>query len=72
MQKPAIIVDKSTVPVGTADEVEKIIEEVMSSLQIEGEKDMGRVMGVVMPKVKGKADGKLVQQKVKEHLSRLQ
>lgn len=53
------------------DEVVKIIEEVISSLPVESEKDMGRVMGVIMPKVKGKAEGKLVQQKVKEHLSRL-
>ena len=32
---------------------------------------MGRVMGAVMPKVQGKADGKLVVQKVKEYLAKL-
>jgi len=55
----------------SGDEVLKIIREVVSSLQVDSEKDMGRVMGVIMPKVKGKADGKLVQQKVKEYLSSL-
>lgn len=53
------------------DEVVKIIREVVISLQVESEKDIGRVMGEIMPKVKGKADGKLVQQKVKEYLSNL-
>ena len=32
-------------------------------------KDMGKVMGVLMPKVKGRADGKLVNTIVKEALN---
>ncbi|MCA9911664.1 MAG: GatB/YqeY domain-containing protein [Anaerolineae bacterium] len=32
-------------------------------------KDMGKVMGVLMPKVKGQADGKLVNEVVRELLS---
>lgn len=31
-------------------------------------KDFGKVMGAIMPKVKGKADGKLVNQTVKDAL----
>ena len=31
--------------------------------------DMGRVMGALMPKVKGKADGSLVNKLVQQHLS---
>ncbi|MCQ2570090.1 MAG: GatB/YqeY domain-containing protein, partial [Limosilactobacillus sp.] len=34
----------------------------------ESMKDMGKVMGVVMPQVKGKADGKLVNETVKAAL----
>ena len=51
--------------------LDKIITEAIESLQVTNEKDMGRVMGAIMPKVKGKADGKVVQQKVKEHLAKL-
>jgi len=53
------------------EEIEKIVNEAIESLQVTSEKDMGHVMGAIMPKVKGKADGKLVQQKVKESLAKL-
>jgi uncharacterized protein YqeY len=52
-------------------DLEDIIQSSIESLQVTSEKDMGRVMGAIMPKVKGKADGKLVQQKVKDHLAKL-
>jgi hypothetical protein len=34
-----------------------------------GAKEMGKVMAVLMPKVKGRADGKMVNSIVKELLS---
>jgi len=52
-------------------DLDKIISESIASLQVTSEKDMGRVMGAIMPKVKGKADGKVVQQKVKDQLAEL-
>lgn len=52
-------------------DLDKIITEAIESLQVTSEKDMGRVMGAIMPNVKGKTDGKVVQQKVKEHLAKL-
>ncbi|MCK4560217.1 MAG: GatB/YqeY domain-containing protein [Calditrichia bacterium] len=52
-------------------DLDKIITETIESLQVTSEKDMGRVMGAIMPKVKGKTDGKVVQQKVKEYLTKL-
>ncbi len=52
-------------------DLDKFIKEAIESLQVTSEKDMGRVMGAIMPKVKGKTDGKVVQQKVKEHLAKL-
>jgi uncharacterized protein len=53
------------------DEIEKIVNDTLSSLNISGMSDLGRVMGALMPKVKGKADGKIVQQKVREAISKL-
>jgi uncharacterized protein YqeY len=53
------------------DEIEKIIQETIMSLQASSEKDIGRVMGAIMPKVKGKADGRIIQQKVRVALTKL-
>lgn len=53
------------------EELSNIIKETISTLQVSDEKDMGRVMGAVMPKVKGKADGKIVQKKVKDFFANL-
>jgi len=53
------------------EEVENIVNETVSSLNVSGMSDLGRVMGALMPKVKGKADGKIVQQKVRDALSKL-
>ena len=47
-----------------ADEIKAIITEVLASLSIDVPtgKDKGRIMKELMPKVKGKADGKLVNE----------
>lgn len=49
-----------------ADEIKSIINEVLSGLGIEAPtaKDKGKIMKELMPKVKGKADGKLVSELV--------
>ena len=42
----------------TIEEIQKIVREVMAELGIEGGKqNMGKLMGALMPRVKGKADG---------------
>lgn len=45
-------------------EVEKIVQETVAQVGATSKADMGKVMGALMPKVKGKADGKMVSQKV--------
>lgn len=50
------------------EELEKIIKEAISSMGDVSLKDMGKVMGQVMPKVKGKADGTKVSETVKKVL----
>ncbi|HJG84055.1 MAG TPA: GatB/YqeY domain-containing protein [Weissella thailandensis] len=49
-------------------EVEDIVKETISEVGATSKADMGKVMGALMPKVKGKADGKLVSQKVQSLL----
>ncbi|KKW05588.1 MAG: hypothetical protein UY40_C0014G0010 [candidate division CPR1 bacterium GW2011_GWC1_49_13] len=51
------------------EEVSKLVEEAVSQTGASGMTDMGKVMGALMPKIKGKADGSLVSRLVKESLS---
>lgn len=55
----------------SADDVKKIVTETVQQVGAASMKDFGKVMGAVMPKVKGQADGKLVNQTVKDTLSNL-
>ena len=51
------------------EEILKIIDQSIQETQASSPKDMGKVMKAVMPKIGGKADGKLINQLVKERLS---
>ncbi len=53
----------------TAAEVEKIVDEAVKESGAAGPKDMGNVMRVVMPKIAGRADGKLVNEIVRKKLT---
>lgn len=50
------------------EEVAKIVDEAVAESGATQPKDMGAVMKLVMPKVKGRADGKLVNELVKSRL----
>lgn len=50
------------------DEVRKLVTEAVKQTGAASPQDMGKVMGALMPKVKGKADGTLVSRLVKEQL----
>ena len=52
------------------DEVKGLIKEAISEVGAAGPKDMGKVMKLVMSKTKGQADGKLVNNLVKEMLEK--
>jgi len=51
------------------EEILKIIDQTIEETQASSLKDIGKVMKSVMPKLEGKADGKLINQMVKEKLS---
>ena len=53
----------------TREEVIKIVDETIHETQATSLKDLGKVMKTVMPRLQGKADGKLINQLVKERLS---
>ncbi|MEK7312989.1 MAG: GatB/YqeY domain-containing protein [Deltaproteobacteria bacterium] len=52
------------------DELLKIVKESAAECGAVGPNDMGKLMKVLMPKVKGRADGKVVQDMVKKALSK--
>ena len=53
----------------TEAEVREIVTEAVAIAGATSSKDMGKVMAVLMPKVKGRADGKLVNNIVRELLN---
>lgn len=50
------------------EEVDAIVDEAIASTGATSVKELGKVMGAVMAKAKGKADGTIVQQKVRARL----
>ncbi len=52
----------------TRDEIVALVREVITESGATSAKEMGKVMGLLSPKVKGKADGKLVNEIVREQL----
>ena len=53
----------------SAEEVEKVIDEVIQSVGATTMKEMGKVMGMANKQLAGKADGKLIAEIVKKRLS---
>jgi len=50
------------------EELEKIVKQIIEELNATGPNDFGRVMGKIMPKVKGKTDGSKVSKILKDLL----
>ncbi len=51
------------------EELVRMIDETIQEIKATSLKDLGKVMKLIMPKIGGRADGKLVNQLVKERLS---
>ena len=69
-EKAEIEILKSFLPQPlTQEEIIKIIDETIQETQSSSLKDLGKVMKAVMLRLGGKADGKVINQLVKERLS---
>ena len=65
-----IVVLMSYLPVQLSeDEIRSLVKEAVAASGASSQKEMGKVMGLLMPKVKGRADGKLVNTIVREMLN---
>lgn len=51
------------------DEIKEIVKNAIEQIGASSMQDMGKLMGVIMPQVKGKADGNLVNKIVRESLA---
>lgn len=51
------------------EEIEDIVKSTISEVSASSMKDMGKVMAALMPKVKGRADGKKVNEAVRKFLN---
>lgn len=54
----------------TEQEIEALVKQKVAEVGANSIKDMGKVMSVINPTIKGKADGKLVSKIVKEYLNK--
>lgn len=69
-EKDELVILESYLPVQLSeDEVRKAVKQTIQETGAKDIKDMGRVIGAVMAKVKGRADGQMVSGIVKELLS---
>lgn len=69
-ERAEIAIIKAYMPEPLSDEeLKTLVLETIQELGVESKADMGKVMGAVMPKAKGRADGSKISQLVKENLS---
>lgn len=52
------------------EEIDQMIDETFQTVNPESPSDMGKIMGLLTPKLKGKADMSLVSKKVKDKLAK--
>ncbi len=52
------------------DELRAIVVDAVEKVQPESKSDMGKIMGIVMPQVKGRGDGKTVNKLVMQELNK--
>lgn len=53
----------------SADDIEKMVNEIIIKIEADGIKDMGKVMRIASKKMSGKADGKTISNIVKQRLN---
>ena len=68
-QKELEVIEKYLPEQMTDDEIKELVDEVIDETGASSMQDMGKVMGTIMPKVKGKADGSKVQAIVRSKLA---
>ena len=68
-EKQLVIIEKYLPQMMSREEIEVIAKAVIAETGVTDAKGMGQIMGKLMPQVKGKADGRLVNEVVRELLN---
>ena len=68
-KKELAVVEKYLPKQLSKDELDKIVSETITEVGAKGKSDFGKVMKALMPKVKGRADGKQASALVRNHLN---
>jgi len=68
-KKQLDILEKYLPELMSEEDIRKVVEAKASELEISSTKEMGKLMGIVMKELKGKADGGVVHQIVQDTLS---
>jgi len=63
------LLQKYLPPQMSEEEIKSLVKETIAKTAASSMSDIGKVMGALMPKVKGKADGAIISKIVKEQLS---
>lgn len=66
----AVVIEKYLPAQMSEAELEKVISEIIAQVGASGPQDMGKVMGTASKQLAGKADGKIISEKVKALLSK--
>ena len=53
----------------SSDELDEIVKQAVEATGASTMKDMGKIMAEVMPKVKGRADGRMVNEAARKYLN---
>ncbi len=69
-QKEIEIISKYLPEQLSEEEVDKVIDDAFNKVNPQGPSDMGKIMGMVSPLLKGKADMGQVSRKIKERLAK--
>ena len=68
-KKELAVVEKYMPKQMSKDELEAAVKETIDEVGAKGKSDFGKVMKALMPKIKGRADGKVASQAVRDQLS---
>ena len=68
-KKELAVVEKYLPKQMSKDELESAVKETIDEVGAKGKSDFGKVMKALMPKIKGRADGKAASQAVRDQLN---
>lgn len=68
-KKELAVVEKYMPKQMSREELESVVKETIDEVGAKGKSDFGKVMKALMPKIKGRADGKAASQTVRDQLN---